>query len=129
MYIKLWSNFCFSNISLIVTQKICRVLIIALASPSIDLKPSTTLRPYQEKSLRKMFGNGRARSGVIVLPCGAGKTLVGVTAACTVRKRCLCLATSGVAVEQWRSQVNSGLFTCLSLTFYNNINNIGAENY
>lgn len=37
---------------------------------SIDLKPSTVLRPYQEKSLRKMFGNGRARSGVIVLPCG-----------------------------------------------------------
>ncbi|CAG5118352.1 unnamed protein product, partial [Candidula unifasciata] len=71
---------------------------------NIDLKPSTILRPYQEKSLRKMFGNGRARSGVIVLPCGAGKTLVGVTAACTVRKRCICLATSGVAVEQWRSQ-------------------------
>jgi hypothetical protein len=37
---------------------------------SIDLKPTTVLRPYQEKSLRKMFGNGRARSGVIVLPCG-----------------------------------------------------------
>lgn len=70
----------------------------------VDLKPSTTLRPYQEKSLRKMFGNGRARSGVIVLPCGAGKTLVGVTAACTVRKRCVVLCTSGVAVEQWRSQ-------------------------
>ena len=46
-----------------------------------------TLRPYQEKSLRKMFGNGRARSGVIVLPCGAGKSLVGVTACCTVRKK------------------------------------------
>jgi len=71
---------------------------------NIDLKPTTVLRPYQEKSLRKMFGNGRARSGVIVLPCGAGKTLVGVTAACTVRKRCLVLCTSGVAVEQWRSQ-------------------------
>ncbi|KAM7536725.1 hypothetical protein Aperf_G00000085905 [Anoplocephala perfoliata] len=71
---------------------------------SVDLKASTTLRPYQEKSLRKMFGNGRARSGVIVLPCGAGKTLVGVTAACTVRKPTLCLCTSGVAVEQWRSQ-------------------------
>ena len=39
----------------------------------LDLKPSTTLRPYQEKSLSKMFGNGRARSGIIVLPCGAGK--------------------------------------------------------
>ncbi|XP_066929031.1 general transcription and DNA repair factor IIH helicase/translocase subunit XPB-like [Clytia hemisphaerica] len=70
----------------------------------MDLKPSTMLRPYQEKSLRKMFGNGRARSGVIVLPCGAGKTLVGVTAACTVRKKCLVLCTSGVSVEQWKSQ-------------------------
>lgn len=70
----------------------------------MDLKPTTILRPYQEKSLRKMFGNGRARSGVIVLPCGAGKTLVGVTAACTVRKNCLVLCTSAVAVEQWRSQ-------------------------
>ncbi|RCN28029.1 DNA repair helicase rad25 [Ancylostoma caninum] len=70
----------------------------------IDLKPSTTLRPYQEKSLRKMFGNSRARSGVIVLPCGAGKTLVGVTAVTTVNKRCLCLANSNVSVEQWRAQ-------------------------
>lgn len=43
---------------------------------NIDLKPAAVLRPYQEKCLRKMFGNGRARSGVIVLPCGAGKSLV-----------------------------------------------------
>ncbi|KAF5395242.1 TFIIH basal transcription factor complex helicase XPB subunit [Paragonimus heterotremus] len=71
---------------------------------TIDLKASTSLRPYQERSLRKMFGNGRARSGVIVLPCGAGKTLVGVTAACTIRKPTFVLCTSGVAVEQWRSQ-------------------------
>ncbi|KAH7714790.1 Ssl2p [Aphelenchoides avenae] len=70
----------------------------------IDLKPATTLRPYQEKSLRKMFGNSRARSGVIVLPCGAGKTLVGVTAATTINKRCLVLATSNVSVEQWKAQ-------------------------
>ena len=71
---------------------------------NIDLKPNATLRPYQEKSLRKMFGNGRARSGVIVLPCGAGKSLVGVTACCTVRKRCLVLCNSSVSVEQWRMQ-------------------------
>lgn len=45
---------------------------------NIDLKPAAVLRPYQEKSLRKMFGNGRARSGVIVLPCGAGKSLVSI---------------------------------------------------
>ncbi|XP_004276907.1 general transcription and DNA repair factor IIH helicase subunit XPB [Orcinus orca] len=71
---------------------------------NVDLKPTAVLRPYQEKSLRKMFGNGRARSGVIVLPCGAGKSLVGVTAACTVRKRCLVLGNSAVSVEQWKAQ-------------------------
>ncbi|PZC74438.1 hypothetical protein B5X24_HaOG207841 [Helicoverpa armigera] len=71
---------------------------------NIDLKPTAVLRPYQEKSLRKMFGNGRARSGVIVLPCGAGKSLVGVTAVCTVRKRALVLCNSGVSVEQWKQQ-------------------------
>ncbi|XP_077129362.1 general transcription and DNA repair factor IIH helicase/translocase subunit XPB [Ranitomeya variabilis] len=71
---------------------------------NIDLKPTAVLRPYQERSLRKMFGNGRARSGVIVLPCGAGKSLVGVTAACTVRKRCLVLGNSAVSVEQWKAQ-------------------------
>ncbi|KAM8934723.1 general transcription and DNA repair factor IIH helicase/translocase subunit XPB isoform 1-T1 [Pelodytes ibericus] len=71
---------------------------------NIDLKPTAVLRPYQEKSLRKMFGNGRARSGVIVLPCGAGKSLVGVTAASTVRKRCLVLGNSAVSVEQWKAQ-------------------------
>jgi DNA excision repair protein ERCC-3 len=71
---------------------------------NIDLRPAAVLRPYQEKSLRKMFGNGRARSGLIVLPCGAGKSLVGVTACCTVRKRALVLCNSGVSVEQWKAQ-------------------------
>ncbi|UZJ52759.1 hypothetical protein CBS101457_002079 [Exobasidium rhododendri] len=70
----------------------------------IDLRPITHIRPYQEKSLSKMFGNGRARSGIIVLPCGAGKTLVGITAACTIKKGCLVLCTSSVSVMQWRQQ-------------------------
>ncbi|KAI3387181.1 hypothetical protein SNEBB_005214 [Seison nebaliae] len=70
----------------------------------ISLRPNAVLRPYQEKCLRKMFGNNRARSGVIVLPCGAGKTLVGCTAACTVNKRTVVLCNSGVSVEQWKSQ-------------------------
>jgi DNA excision repair protein ERCC-3 len=49
----------------------------------------------QEKSLSKMFGNGRSRSGIIVLPCGAGKTLVGITAATTIRKSTLVFCTTG----------------------------------
>ena len=69
----------------------------------ISLKPSTSVRPYQEKCLSKMFGNGRA-SGMIVLPCGAGKTLVGITAAQTIKKSTIVFCTSVMAVEQWRNQ-------------------------
>ncbi|KAI4163656.1 MAG: hypothetical protein LQ342_002690 [Letrouitia transgressa] len=70
----------------------------------IDLKPSTHIREYQEKSLSKMFSNGRARSGIIVLPCGAGKTLVGITAACTIKKGIVILCTSSMSVVQWRNE-------------------------
>ncbi len=72
--------------------------------PLFDLKPITRIRRYQERSLAKMFGNGRARSGIIVLPCGAGKTLTGVTAAQTIKKSCVCLATNAVSVLQWKFQ-------------------------
>ncbi|CAF4638708.1 unnamed protein product, partial [Rotaria sp. Silwood2] len=96
-----------------------------LKNLNIELRPNAILRPYQEKSLRKMFGNGRARSGLIVLPCGnnsieflrntkniefrfffsgAGKSLVGVTSACTINKSCLVLCNSNVSVHQWKQQ-------------------------
>lgn len=73
-----------------------------LGALSIDLKPSSQIRSYQENSLNKMFSNGRARSGIIVLPCGSGKTLVGITAISTIKKSALILCTSAVSVEQWR---------------------------
>ncbi|KAI7742309.1 hypothetical protein M8C21_018788 [Ambrosia artemisiifolia] len=65
----------------------------------MELKPQAQPRPYQEKSLSKI-----ARSGIIVLPCGAGKSLVGVSAACRIKKSCLCLATNAVSVDQWAFQ-------------------------
>ena len=72
--------------------------------PQMDLKPHTRIRRYQERSLAKMFGNGRARSGIIVLPCGAGKTLTGVTAAQTMKKSVVVLCTNAVSVLQWKYQ-------------------------
>ena len=69
----------------------------------IDLKPHAQIRYYQEKALSKMFSNSRARSGIIVLPCGAGKTLVGITAACGVKKSVIVLCTSAMSVVQWRA--------------------------
>ena len=66
-----------------------------------ELKPEVKLRPYQEKSLSKMFGNGRSRSGIIVLPCGAGKSLTGISAAARIKKSCVVLCTNNVSVDQW----------------------------
>ncbi|KAJ3073865.1 hypothetical protein HDU98_000462 [Podochytrium sp. JEL0797] len=72
----------------------------------INLSPKCQIRDYQEKCLSKMFGggDGRARSGVIVLPTGAGKTLVGITAACTIKKSALVLCTNAISVEQWTKE-------------------------
>jgi DNA excision repair protein ERCC-3 len=74
------------------------------AKLDIDLKPGAQIRYYQEKALSKMFSNSRARSGIIVLPCGAGKTLVGITAACGVKKSTIVLCTSAMSVVQWRNE-------------------------
>ncbi|KAK6590140.1 hypothetical protein RS030_172584 [Cryptosporidium xiaoi] len=91
-------------------------------NPTLDmsLRHTTQIRYYQEQALRMMFSNGRARSGIIVLPCGSGKTLTGITAACTMRKSVLILTTSAVAVSQWKQQfeqyttVDSNKVHCLT---------------
>ena len=73
-------------------------------TPSLyaGLKPLAALRPYQQKSLHRMFYQSRARSGIIVLPCGAGKSLTGVAAAMKVGQATLVLCTSNESAEQWR---------------------------
>lgn len=73
-----------------------------MPSLEMDLKSTCQIRSYQEICLNKMFGNGRARSGIIVLPCGSGKTLVGITAISTIKKSAIVLCTSAVSVEQWK---------------------------
>jgi DNA excision repair protein ERCC-3 len=70
----------------------------------IEIKSTTVIRDYQEQSLSKMFSNGRARSGIIVLPCGAGKTLTGILAASHIKKSTLVLCNTNVSMEQWRKQ-------------------------
>ena len=42
--------------------------------------------------------------GIIVLPCGAGKSLVGILAAARIKKSVLCLVTNSVSVDQWKHQ-------------------------
>ncbi|WP_157157032.1 DNA repair helicase XPB [Diaminobutyricimonas sp. LJ205] len=60
------------------------------------------LRPYQEKAVTNFFEHG---SGVVVLPCGAGKTLVGAGAMATAKTTTLILVTNTVSARQWRSEL------------------------
>jgi len=66
-----------------------------------------TVRDYQRESADIYFAAGDARggSGVIVLPCGAGKTIVGITAMALVQRNTLVLTTSITAVKQWRREI------------------------
>ncbi|HZD68684.1 MAG TPA: DNA repair helicase XPB, partial [Actinomycetes bacterium] len=60
------------------------------------------LRRYQREAAAAFAPAG---SGVIVLPCGAGKTLVGLGAMAAVRARTLVLVTSTLAARQWRDEL------------------------
>jgi len=61
------------------------------------------LRAYQHDSIEIFHANGDVTggSGVIVLPCGAGKTVVGIGTIAKLKMKALILATSTVAVRQW----------------------------
>ena len=74
--------------------------------PPLIISPKTKspTRGYQQKALNIMFNNERARSGIIVLPCGSGKTLVGILATCTIKKNTVILCNTSVSVEQWHRE-------------------------
>jgi len=65
------------------------------------------VRDYQQMAVDAFYAGGDARggSGVVVLPCGAGKTVVGLTALALLKKNTLVLTTSTTAVEQWRREI------------------------
>ena len=72
----------------------------------ITPKFKSPVRSYQEKALNIMCNNGIARSGIIVLPCGAGKTLVGILAICTIKRNTIIICNNNVAVQQWYREIN-----------------------
>jgi DNA excision repair protein ERCC-3 len=64
---------------------------------------SFALRPYQTDAVAAFHAGGAERggSGVIVMPCGAGKTMVGMGAMHALQTRTLIISTNTVAVRQW----------------------------
>jgi len=65
------------------------------------------VRDYQRESADVFHAGGDVRggSGVIVLPCGAGKTVVGIVAMSLLQKNTLVLTTSITAVKQWVREI------------------------
>ncbi|MFB3896994.1 MAG: DNA repair helicase XPB [bacterium] len=79
----------------------------------VSLKTSTQtgnpfyLRHYQQEASDIFYAGGSVSggSGVIVLPCGAGKTVVGIGIIAALKCATLILATNVVAVRQWISEL------------------------
>src|SRR5262245_18131036 len=63
---------------------------------------SWSLRAYQKEAAEPFWHGG---SGVVVLPCGAGKTLVGAAAMAHAKATTLILVTNTVAARQWKDEL------------------------
>lgn len=60
------------------------------------------LRDYQEMAADSFWEGG---SGVVVLPCGAGKTMVGAASMAKAKATTLILVTNTVAGRQWKDEL------------------------
>ncbi len=70
---------------------------------TIDLATdSWSLRDYQKEAIQRFTASG---SGVVVLPCGAGKTLVGAGVMAELDTTTLILVTNTVSARQWRAEL------------------------
>ena len=72
------------------------------AHPIALVEDGWKLRPYQRDAAEGFWHGG---SGVVVLPCGAGKTLVGAAAMARAGATTLVLVTNTVAARQWRDEL------------------------
>lgn len=66
-----------------------------------------SLREYQRQAADSFYraGTERGGSGVVVLPCGSGKTIVGLAALAEIGETALIVCTSHASVQQWRREL------------------------
>ncbi|MDR0330959.1 MAG: DEAD/DEAH box helicase [Chitinispirillales bacterium] len=65
------------------------------------------VRGYQRQAAESFIGSVKSPggSGVVVLPCGAGKTVVGIYAMSLLKRRTLILVTNVTAAHQWKREI------------------------
>jgi len=76
-------------------------------SPTTRDGRSFALHPYQQAAADAFHQGGgpRGGAGVVVLPCGSGKTIVGIGIMVRLQTSTLILATNTVAVHQWCDEI------------------------
>jgi len=69
----------------------------------IELRNTFTLRDYQKDAAQIFYASGSEKggSGVIVLPCGSGKTIIGMAVMALIKTHTLILTPSVTAARQW----------------------------
>ena len=72
------------------------------AHPIALVEDGWSMRPYQNEAVEGFWHGG---SGVVVLPCGAGKTIVGAAAMAQAGSTTLILVTNTVSARQWREEL------------------------
>ncbi|MFI6903747.1 DNA repair helicase XPB [Nonomuraea sp. NPDC050394] len=72
------------------------------AHPISLLEDGWSLRTYQKDAAEAFWHGG---SGVVVLPCGAGKTIVGAAAMAQAQATTLILVTNTVSAHQWKTEL------------------------
>jgi len=79
---------------------------IELREISLDGKPFT-IRDYQNSAIRSFIGTGEPGTGfgTVVMPCGSGKTVVGIGTMAEMSTHTLILTTNVAAVHQWRNEL------------------------
>jgi DNA excision repair protein ERCC-3 len=79
-----------------------------LAIQLVDQERFAGLRDYQRQAVEAFANQTRhSRGGVILLPCGAGKTVVGLGAMAHLQKETIILAPNNTSVKQWRRELLS----------------------
>ncbi len=75
--------------------------------PAMQSGQPFALRKYQVESVDAFYmrGSNHGGCGVVVLPCGAGKTMVGIGALHAVQMQTLILTTNTVALRQWKNEL------------------------
>ncbi len=65
------------------------------------------LRDYQRSAVSAFYRDGSTEggSGVVVLPCGAGKTVIGLGSMAAIKRKTLILVTNVVALRQWKREI------------------------